>query len=134
VDLDRGVMKTERRTVLDPDIIADLREISRFSGEDVFAELITLYFRDLPTRIESLRKSAESGDAAEFAKAAHALKGPSASLGAQRLATLCHDLEETGHTGKVVAIEPMLADLQAETEQLRMELERETTSPQTIVA
>jgi two-component system sensor histidine kinase/response regulator len=55
--------------------------------------LVTMFFRDTPTLLESMGQSASQGDRIALAATAHRLKSSSANLGAVRLAALCVQIE-----------------------------------------
>jgi HPt (histidine-containing phosphotransfer) domain-containing protein len=84
------VARLEELLDLDPgDPTLLLRFISRF-GPNARATLATM------------REHREAGTAHELGRAAHALKGSAANLGATRLAELCKDVEDLGDGGIVV--------------------------------
>ncbi len=55
----------------------------------------------LPQRLAAIVDAVEKGNAAESARAAHKLKGAAATLGAERLADLCRELEIITRTERV---------------------------------
>ena len=55
-------------------------------GEDVIADLIETYREDAVERLTEIDRSLDKGDALAAAEAAHALKGASLTIGAQRAA------------------------------------------------
>lgn len=70
---------------------------AQVEGEpDIVVELMELYLADAPVKLEAMRRSVAGGDGASLARAAHSLKGSSASLGARRAAALCGELERAG--------------------------------------
>jgi HPt (histidine-containing phosphotransfer) domain-containing protein len=85
-------------------------------------EIIRLFLRDAPARIEALRQALEAGDADAAMHAAHALKGTSANIGAHRLADLCEEMEERTRSGSVSGTKPIFASLESEFEGLKLEL------------
>ena len=69
-------------------------EAAQVEGEpDLIVELIELYAEDTPRRVMAIRGALARRDWAALQRAAHGLKGSSASLGARRVAALCDDLE-----------------------------------------
>lgn len=74
-------------------------EGAQVEGEpDLIVELIELYAEDAPHRLAAIRGALATGDLAALRRAAHALKGSSASLGARRVEMLCEKLERSpGH-------------------------------------
>ena len=78
---------------VDASVLADLEEMQEEGEPDLVAELIGLYLRDAPHKLASMREAEAGGDAASLRRAAHSLKGSSASLGAFGVAALCGELE-----------------------------------------
>ncbi len=79
--------------VLKEEPIARLREMGQALGPEVPRRILELYLGDSPARLAAMRQALLRGDAREMERAAHALKGSSANLGASDLAELCHQLE-----------------------------------------
>lgn len=67
---------------------------AQVAGEpDLIIELINLYAEDSPRRLDIIRGALAAGELEALRRAAHGLKGSSASLGARPVATLCEKLE-----------------------------------------
>lgn len=67
---------------------------AQVEGEpDLIVELIDLYAEDSPRRLDTIRGALAAGDLEALRRAAHGLKGSSASLGARRVEMLCEKLE-----------------------------------------
>ena len=67
----------------------------RWVGEpDLVVELIDLYLKDAPERIQSIQAAAARADAVAVKQAAHTLKGSSASLGFHQIAEIAEQLEQ----------------------------------------
>jgi HPt (histidine-containing phosphotransfer) domain-containing protein len=73
---------------------AGLLELMGADGTDVMAELIDSYLEDTTGRLAEIRAAHRSGDAMRLRRSAHALRSPSASLGAWAVAGLCAEVEE----------------------------------------
>ena len=73
---------------LDAETLAGLRDLDPTGGDAVVREIASIYLEDTPTRLRELEDAAATGHAERFIRAAHSLKGSSASLGvtAMRLA------------------------------------------------
>jgi HPt (histidine-containing phosphotransfer) domain-containing protein len=78
---------------VDASVLADLEEMQEEGEPNLVAELIGLYLGDAPRKLASMREAEAGGDAASLRRAAHSLKGSSASLGAFGVAALCGELE-----------------------------------------
>jgi signal transduction histidine kinase/CheY-like chemotaxis protein/HPt (histidine-containing phosphotransfer) domain-containing protein len=81
----------------DPIDAAAWQELHQVLGPDADAmltELIDLYLQDALRQVSSIVVAHQFRDGAGMIAAAHSLRSPSASLGAQRLASLCSQVEE----------------------------------------
>jgi HPt (histidine-containing phosphotransfer) domain-containing protein len=99
-------------------------EEMRVEGEpDLIVELIDLYVESAPRQLAVMLEAAAERDEASLKRAAHCLKGSSASLGARRVAALCDEIEGTVYDS--------LRELRTLTSRLEHEFER---ARQTFVA
>ncbi|HZN12561.1 MAG TPA: Hpt domain-containing protein [Blastocatellia bacterium] len=80
-------------------------------GEDGIQELIDLFIEDGGIHIGALGGALARRDAALLAEEAHALKGSSATLGANQMATLCGQLEQRGRAGTIEGADQLLEAL-----------------------
>ena len=60
--------------VIDPEAIANLRELNPDDSGEFLRELIGIFFEDAPRRVAELDASLADGNAAKFSRAAHSLK------------------------------------------------------------
>lgn len=67
--------------------------------EDLFAEIAQIYLEDAPAMVQSIHDAVAQADAHALQRAAHSLKGLSATLSAQPVATASYRLEQMGATG-----------------------------------
>jgi len=91
-----------------------LRELEGPDTPEFMSELLEAYLRDLPARLEAIRSAVLARDAKALQQAAHALKGSSANIGAQRLQKLCLMLEMTGRAESVDGAAELLGGLENE--------------------
>ena len=82
-------------------MLARLRDLSEPGGPDVLAELIGMYLADTPRFIDDLRRAIHNSDPEGVRNLAHMLKGSSSNMGAQRLETICCDLENLARAGSL---------------------------------
>jgi len=108
---------------LDSFVIAELKELAGPGDKAFMAELAGTYLKDLPGRLAAIRAAAEARDPEALRQAAHALKGSSANIGAQRLQKVCLLLEDIGRSGSSEVAAALLADLDAEAAGARTALE-----------
>jgi HPt (histidine-containing phosphotransfer) domain-containing protein len=94
-------------------------------GRELVLDLIRMYREDAPTALSRMEAAVEATDAGALCAAAHALKGSSANLGAQRLSQLCFALELLGKAGCCEGSAGLLAGVQGEYQELLPLLESE---------
>ena len=70
-----------------------LRDLPGGRGPQLVNKVIDAFLADMPVRVGQLRSAAVVGDAAALRMAAHSLKSSSGFVGAQRLVSLCKELE-----------------------------------------
>jgi len=88
-----------RLSVLDVTSLEKLR-VTFEGDEEGFGELLTTFLGEAQSLLAALRQAADARDALALRRAGHALKSPSATVGAAQLAALCRQLEELGAAGK----------------------------------
>ena len=82
-------------SALDPTRLAGVRRLGRQTGRDLIAEIVGIYRREGPVRIEAMRQALAGNDEPSLAESVHALGGSAVYLGAATLARLCRELEAT---------------------------------------
>ena len=100
---------------------AKLKElIDLFGDREEVRDLFDEFFADLPARLETLRTGLKSLTVDEVNRAAHALKGSSANLGATQVTETARKIEESaraktldGSANNLKRLEAELSDLQA---------------------
>ncbi len=73
--------------------LTSLAELKSIGEPDLVVELIDLYLKDGPERIQTIKAAAARADAAGLKQAAHTLKGSSSSLGFHQISEICEQLE-----------------------------------------
>ena len=81
---------------LNPAVLDSLRQLGRDAEPDVLQEVLGIFLLDAPTRLEAIRRALRDRDGDALRRAAHALKGASAVIGATALAAACLALENMG--------------------------------------
>ena len=71
-------------------------------AEEMLAELIPMYLEDIPPLLSQLENAAADGQAGKLRKAAHIIKGSSASLGLKTVAELAQEIEYIGRDNKMI--------------------------------
>jgi HPt (histidine-containing phosphotransfer) domain-containing protein len=95
---------------------------------DYLGELIQTYFDTAPKLIESLRDAIADSDTPVVQKAAHTLKGSSASLGASVLSSHCRELEMLARSQTLEGAPGYLASINSEYERVERALRNELSS------
>ncbi|MBU0943374.1 MAG: response regulator [Proteobacteria bacterium] len=103
-----------RLSHIDENILDSFRQIQQPGKADIRKKLISAYLPSSVKILLELQQAAEKNDSEKLWQAAHTLKSSSASLGAHRLASLCHELEVSGREKRVN--DPMKRVLEIETE------------------
>jgi HPt (histidine-containing phosphotransfer) domain-containing protein len=114
---------TIENDVLDMSAIESLRELQEDDEDDLFRELIEIYIADAPAYIADISLAIASANAHAMERAAHTLKGSSASLGARLLASACLEMEKLGRSGSLSGAEDLLARVRQEFERARRALQ-----------
>jgi signal transduction histidine kinase/HPt (histidine-containing phosphotransfer) domain-containing protein len=104
---------------------ATLEALGALAGEDqpdFLGEVIAAYLRDTPPRLTALREAVIGADALAVARAAHALKGSSRTIGAIELARRAADLEERCLHGAPPDGEQLVQGIEASFDRVRLHL------------
>ncbi len=110
-------------SVLDQRVWEDLRALGGSEADGLILELISMYLEDVPIQLEAIREAVRQADRRAIAFHAHALRSPSASLGALGLAEACASLEAGVDAIDGLSLEsPEVQKLLAESEQVVEEL------------
>jgi CheY-like chemotaxis protein len=111
--------------VIDPIIMASLRQLRKPNQPDPVSDLISLFLRDAPPQFLAIEKAIRERNMAATLDAASSLKGNAANLGARRLASLCAEIEEQARGGTLEEAAPMLEQAKDEFTRVQFALERE---------
>jgi HPt (histidine-containing phosphotransfer) domain-containing protein len=107
---------------IDPDAIANLRELNPGDGGEFLREIVNIYVEDTPKRIVDLKTCLAMGDVKSFTRAAHTIKGSSANVGAQVLKGIGERMELMSRTEGLGAIAPLIEAAEAEFAKVSAEL------------
>jgi PAS domain S-box-containing protein len=108
---------------IDSNALESLRELERFGSTGLVHRSISIYLKDAPGLLASLRDAVEQENAEDLFHAAHRLKSSSAQLGAHALAGLCGELDSMGRSASVSGARERVCAAEAEFERVRMALE-----------
>jgi CheY-like chemotaxis protein/HPt (histidine-containing phosphotransfer) domain-containing protein len=108
---------------VDPDRLAILRDLGPEDGLGLLPAAAEAFRKDIPSRLAVLRESVHNGGGQALVKAAHALKGAAANIGATAVVTLCSELEQMGRSGKHDGGPELVSRLEAELVKVNFELD-----------
>lgn len=116
----RAVAPDAAGEVLDLAVFLSLEDAQVEGEPDIVVELIELYDEDTPRRLAAIRGALAAGDSTALRRAAHGLRGSSASLGALQVATLCEKLERLPGADSPHGGEMLLTCLEREFARVRL--------------
>ncbi len=93
-----------------------LRRLEHDLGMEALSRFLEVYLRELPGRQAAILQAVDVHSAEALRMAAHALKSPSAAVGASQLARVCSELEALGHERRPEAADARVKQLRAECE------------------
>jgi len=73
-------------------VLTEFEEVRQEGEPDLVVELIDLYLQDAPRQLKTITAALETTDKISLKRAAHTLKGSSASLGIRHVAEICEKL------------------------------------------
>jgi HPt (histidine-containing phosphotransfer) domain-containing protein len=97
-------------SIINPEAIQALRELSPGDDGEFLRELITIYLTDTPKQIQQLEEALIRQDATVVTRAAHTIKGSSGNFGAEEFARLARDIETAGKENHLPAAANLLPE------------------------
>jgi HPt (histidine-containing phosphotransfer) domain-containing protein len=91
-----------------------LEELREFGGMPLAERVAKEFLRECTSMIDTLEKAVQSGDASAIKKAAHRLKGASASVGATKASSMASSLEVRASKGSVEGADASVGELSTE--------------------
>lgn len=112
--------------VVDRAKLAELRAVEQAGKDGFLSRIVNLFLADARSRMADIRRAVPAQDSQAVAMAAHTLKGSCYYVGANRLATLCRQLEDMAGRGavEVEALAALEQELELVSEQLAEEIRR----------
>jgi len=117
----------ELDAVIDPVIIAGLRQLRTPGKPDPLVELVDLFLREAPAQLDTMSAAVAKNDFTSLSRtlsAVSALKGSASNLGARNLAALCDEIELTAKTWILSDTPPLIERAREEFSRVRVALER----------
>jgi two-component system, sensor histidine kinase and response regulator len=115
----RAGADTSSLDAVDMVVLKGFEEIQAEGEPDLVVELIDLYLEDAPRKVASMLEAVAGADGAALRRAAHSLKGGSASLGAFGVAALCEELEQVVEADSFRSAGMLLNNLKRELARVR---------------
>jgi CheY-like chemotaxis protein len=103
-----SAMQNSEQPLLDLEVVQSLKELGGAEDPGLFAELVDMFLRDTPARIQAMLEALHGGDPVALARAAHSMKSSCGNLGAISLASLCQAIEVGGRQGNVDAVRSLV--------------------------
>jgi HPt (histidine-containing phosphotransfer) domain-containing protein len=110
--------------VLDPAVLAALRQLNIPGEPDVLTEVLKLFLEEVPPRMTRLRNAWSSGNIEEMQRAAHSLKGSAGNIGAQSMFDVCRQLDGLGRAGSLESASTLVDALDVEFDKVQAEIRR----------
>jgi CheY-like chemotaxis protein/HPt (histidine-containing phosphotransfer) domain-containing protein len=113
--------------VIDPVIIAGLRQLRMPNKPDPLVEFIDLFFREAPEKLDAMTEAVARNDLSSLARflgAATSLKGSAGNLGARNLAALCEEIEQAARNWSLDDALPLVERARQEFARVRAVLGR----------
>jgi HPt (histidine-containing phosphotransfer) domain-containing protein len=104
----------EGTAVLDHRSLAELEALAGEDEPEFLETCVRTFVEDTSHRLRTLAEALALGDADALRRTAHALKGASATVGAQHMAARALDLEQRGRTRELDGATLVLAELHRE--------------------
>lgn len=117
--------------IIDPVVIAGLRQLRTPGKPDPLVEFIDLFLREAPAGLDAMSEAVSKNDATSLMRvvsAAAALKGSAGNLGARQLAALCEEIEQTAKNWLLADAKPVIQKARQEFDRARPVLEKIKTS------
>lgn len=125
---DPQAIETAEPAIVDFSMFQSLEEFSPGSADEIIAELIGIFLEESPRGLETLRLAVADRDIARIERAAHALKGSCATIGAAKTAKTCAELEKAAFDGDLGGADELVERVATELEMAARVLESTMTT------
>ena len=100
---------------LEPEIVGQIRQLG---GDELLADLVEIFLKQAPVRLQELRDGIAQNDLERAGKAAHSFRSSSVSLGARAIGEEAVDLELLADAGAADELRRRLPEFEASLETL----------------
>jgi two-component system sensor histidine kinase BarA len=101
----------DAESILDATTTRQLADMARIGGADAVQRIYRLYLDNTPSALAEIDAAITAADHARVARAAHALKSMSLSIGASQVAAQASELEKAGRNEAVATYQAIRADI-----------------------
>ncbi len=112
----KGAVEPDRPTVdgihFDASSLQNYQDIQTKDGPDIVTKIGESYLENAPVQLQSIKDAVHRQDPDALWQAAHTMKSMNASVGAIRMADICHNLEVNGRAGSLENSDQLFADLE----------------------
>jgi HPt (histidine-containing phosphotransfer) domain-containing protein len=105
-------------SVINPEAIQALRELSPDGDGEFLKELIGIYLTDTPKQLAQLEEALARQDQTVVVRAAHTIKGSSGNFGAGAFAGLAREIEAHGKASNLPAAAALLPEFKRQFEKV----------------
>lgn len=117
------------KSTLNPDKIAELKEIDEDGSCETLLKLMDLFYVSVPRKINQMEIYYQQKNFSELRKEAHSLRSSSLTMGAEILASIAHEIEYTANDLELEERLPkQLLHLTEEFEAVKKELKKYSTN------
>ncbi|MTV47416.1 response regulator [Heliobacillus mobilis] len=120
--------RDEESGVIDTGLLESLRDLQEEGEPDIVADVIDIFLRDTPEKIQALHEAAQQQDIRVLTNLAHSIKSSSAGIGAVGLSACSKELELMGRQGQLDGAHEKVARIEAEYIKARKALEKISTN------
>jgi HPt (histidine-containing phosphotransfer) domain-containing protein len=114
---------------IDSRVFDDFREVGVSGGaNDFVTKLIDQFLAESTSRMAALKDAVEQADAPALRLATHSLKGTSGAVGANRMVTICEELEQLARNATLDCAPALVTELEDEFKRVRHALHVEQGS------
>lgn len=104
----------EQHMAMDPTIIdpAALARLEEWGGPKLSSEIIRLFLKHGPERMDQIRSALTGDDLNEAERGAHSLKSSAANVGAEEVRRIANDVEIASSEGEVQRVRDLVPNLE----------------------
>ena len=113
--------------IIDPVVIAGLRQLRMPNKPDPLAELIDLFLKEAPAQLSAMQEAISRKDDTSLARTVNAatrLRGSASNLGARNLAALADEIEQTAKNWSLAGVPPLVERANVELARVREVLDQ----------